>query len=117
MSRLGSQRFSERPDRRPEIEPPPDRLVWNPIVVPTEQEESAPLEDRSGRRLRGWVVLAMFFTIIIVALRWFTSIYAFLSSMGDIGSRGRTMEEKTVGLIAFGLCGIFVVAIVRILKE
>jgi hypothetical protein len=40
----------------------------------------------------------------------------FLGSMRDIGP-GHTAEEKTIGLVAFGLVGTCLVAIVKILTQ
>jgi hypothetical protein len=44
------------------------------------------------------------------------AVSAFLSSMKDIGP-GHSADEQTIGLIAFGLVGVCIVAIVKILTQ
>lgn len=60
------------------------------------------------------IAFAMLLAAIVIAVSMGDRIVAFLHSMTDIGP-GHTDEEKTMGLIAFGLVGVLIVAVVRIL--
>lgn len=63
-------------------------------------------------------IAALILAVVIIVLlaKNGPAIGAFLGSMKDIGP-GHTAEEKTIGLIAFGLIGACLVAIVRILTH
>jgi hypothetical protein len=56
----------------------------------------------------------LFLLAIVIALSNAHNIAAVLSSMADIGP-GHTTDEKTIGLLVLGFCGVLIVAVVRIL--
>jgi hypothetical protein len=64
-------------------------------------------------RIIGLILLVIALWLL---LRHRQAIDAFLSSMKDIGP-GHSADEKTIGLIAFGLVGVCLVAIVKILTR
>lgn len=61
-------------------------------------------------------IIALILLVIsaVLAVRFLPAMMSFLSTMKDIGP-GHTTDDKTIGLIAFGLVGITLVAVVRIL--
>lgn len=59
-------------------------------------------------------LIALFVLLILIVYRG--PIAAFLGSMGEIGP-GHTTEEKTVGLIAFGLVLVGILAVVKIVSQ
>ena len=63
-------------------------------------------------------IIALILLVIaaLLAIKLLPAIAAFLASMKDIGP-GHTRDEKTFGLIALGLVGMLLVAVVRILSR
>ena len=108
------------PDRHHEAHGGPDRLVWHPIF-PRGIREHEPFRPREHiRQGRGWlhwlVVLTLLATAAWLALSYHTEMSVFLSNMTRIGP-GHPPEDQVKGLIAFGLIGVTLVAIVRILRD
>jgi len=62
------------------------------------------------------IALILLVIALVLAVNFLPSLIAFLGSMKDIGP-GHTTDEKTVGLIAFGLVGILLVAVVKVLTH
>ena len=64
-------------------------------------------------RWNNLIALAMVIAAIVLVVKNPVEIGSFLGSMKAIGP-GHTMEEKAMGLVAFGLIGVLIVAVVRI---
>ena len=62
------------------------------------------------------IALILLVIALVLAVNFLPALIAFLGSMKDIGP-GHTTDEKTVGLIAFGLVGILLVAVVKVLTH
>ena len=60
--------------------------------------------------------LILVVTVIILFTRFREALALFTSNIGKIGP-GHSTDEQTLGLIALGLIGVCVVAIVRILTR
>jgi len=67
-------------------------------------------------RWRNIIALALLIFALLVLLKAYRQITAFLSTMTAVGP-GSDSKELTFGLMAFGLMIIAVVAVVRILKD
>ena len=69
-------------------------------------------------RINGNNLIALILAIfgLVLLTKNLEPIRAFLGSMNDIGP-GHTADEKTAGLIALGLVGICIVAVVKILTQ
>ncbi|OQY98220.1 MAG: hypothetical protein B6D36_17880 [Planctomycetes bacterium UTPLA1] len=105
-----------------EVIPPsaePDRLRWEPIFFPDSpesgQQTRGPGPGRRASWLPGVVALGFFLVAIIMVITFLPEIRAFFSTMDDIGSRDPRAQLR--GLIAVGLIGVTVVAVVRILAN
>lgn len=62
------------------------------------------------------IAMALLVIAAVLLIKCWPDIGAFLMSMKHIGP-GHATEDKTLGLVAFGLVGILLVAIVRILTS
>lgn len=60
------------------------------------------------------IALILLIIALVLAVKFLPAMMAFLGSMKDIGP-GHTADEKTIGLMAFGLVAILLVAIVKVL--
>ena len=60
-------------------------------------------------------LLLLIFAFVILMRGW-DEIGQFLSGMGDLGPQ-HTQEEQVMGLVAFGLVGVLIVAVVKILTQ
>ena len=67
-------------------------------------------------RWRNLIALALVVFAVVVGLKTYPQIAAFLSSMKSVGPGGDT-GDRTFGLMAFGLIVLTIVAVVRILKD
>ena len=67
-------------------------------------------------RWRNIIALSLLVFALVVLLKAYRQITAFLSTMAEVGP-GSDSRELTCGLMAFGLIIIAVVAVVRILKD
>ncbi len=61
-------------------------------------------------------VFGMTIAVILLFKEYGSEIIGFLRSMKNIGP-GHSTEEKTIGLMAFGLIAILVVSIVKIITQ
>jgi len=63
-------------------------------------------------------ILALILTAVATAvlIRYRTATATFLGNVARIGP-GHSTDEQTLGLIAFGICGVVLVAIVRLLTR
>jgi uncharacterized membrane protein YqhA len=62
------------------------------------------------------IALILLVLALILLVKLLPAMVVFLASMKDIGP-GHTTDEKTIGLIALGLVGVLLVAVVRILTS
>ena len=60
------------------------------------------------------ICFALTIFALIMVIRMHDEMGAFLGCMGDVGP-GHTTEEKMFGLMAFGLVGVIIVGVVKIL--
>ena len=76
------------------------------------------MKDEESMRIRWTRVLAAVLAVVATAalLMAWPSLLAFIKSVGNV-SPYATPEERTMGLIAFGLMALFVLALVRILTQ
>ena len=62
------------------------------------------------------IAFALALTALVLLFQFRGPTTAFLASMPNIGP-GHTIEEKTIGLIAFGVTAALLVAVLRILTR
>jgi len=62
------------------------------------------------------IALILFVIALVLGVRFLPAIVGFLGSMNDIGP-GHTTDEKTMGMMAFGLVAILLVAVVKVLTQ
>ena len=75
--------------------------------------------DRPPRVTVDWtnvICLALIIFAIMASVHMHEEIAAFLGAMGQIGP-GYSPEEQSMGLIAFGLVAVTIVALAKILVE
>ena len=62
------------------------------------------------------IALLLLIFAFVILMRGWDEIGQFFSGMGDLGPR-HSQEEQIMGLIAFGLVGVLIVAVVKILTQ
>lgn len=97
----------------------PDRLRWHPIypqqTEPGNTAPQPPVQPRQGSNIAGLVALVFLGIAVALGVTQHEHIAAFLRTVDSIGSG--TPEQQTRGLVAVGLIGVLIVAIVRMVTR